>query len=450
MRRLRIALVPLAALALAGAPAGAQPPGAGPVRLTVEEAVARALAASPRLARLTSLQAAAEAQRKGAAAERWPQIEVGAGYQRRSEVPELQIASPTQDPAKPLQLVTIFPSIEDNYRLRAGASLPLYTGGRLSSLVRGAEEGRRAAELDVSAARADLVLEVKTAYWGFVTAREGARVLREAIGAFDAHLSDARNRERFGLAARNEVLAVQVEQDRAELNLLRAQSGADIAEANLRRLLDLTPGARVEPSDALATPPAASPDVEALVAQASAARPDRSALAARASAASALAGAERGARLPQVALTAGYSYANPNRDVVPPAAIWQDTWDVGVSLAWSVFDGGRRSAGEARARAQAAAARQQLLELDRAIRLEVTQRSLELRTAEASLAVAERGLESATESRRVAADRYREGVIPSSELLDAELAKERAALARTEAVAALRLAASGLDRAVGR
>ena len=57
---------------------------------------------------------------------------------------------------------------------------------------------------------------------------------------------------------------------------------------------------------------------------------------------------------------------------------------------------------------------------------------------------------SAAESRRVAADRYREGVIPSSELLDAELAQERAALARTQAHAALRLAAAGLDRAVGR
>ena len=60
------------------------------------------------------------------------------------------------------------------------------------------------------------------------------------------------------------------------------------------------------------------------------------------------------------------------------------------------------------------------------------------------------GLESATESRSVAADRYREGVIPSSELLDAETALERAELARTEALASVRLTAAALDRAVGR
>ncbi|MGE5126291.1 MAG: TolC family protein [Betaproteobacteria bacterium] len=136
--------------------------------------------------------------------------------------------------------------------------------------------------------------------------------------------------------------------------------------------------------------------------------------------------------------------------IVPPTADWKATWDVGVGHRWCVFAGGRRSAGEARARAQAAAAAAQLRELDRAIRLEVTQRALELRTAEARLAVSSRSVESALENRRVAADRYREGVIPSSELLDAEVAQERAALSRTEALAALRLAAAALERAVGR
>jgi outer membrane protein TolC len=453
----RIALLPLllagaAASAQAPAPAPAPPGAAAPtvVRLTVDEAVARAIAASPRLARLTALEAAAEAQARGARADRWPQVDVGGGYTRRSEVPELAIFAPTSDPTKPVERIVVFPNIQDNWRLRAGVALPIWTGGRLGGQIDAAEQGKAAAGEDLRAGRSDLVLETKDAYWSLVTAREGERVLQESMKAYDAHLADARNRERFGMAARNEVLAVQVERDRVELEQLRAAAGADVAEANLRRLLDLPPTARVEPAEPLEAPAAPRPDVEALVAEAQAGRPERRALVARVAAADAIAGAERGARLPQVALTGGYAYANPNRDIVPPTSDWEDTWDVGVGLTWSVFDGGRRSANEARARAQADAARAQLRELDRAIRLEVTQRALELRTAEARLAVAERSVESAAESRRVAADRYREGVIPSSELLDAEVAHERAALARTEALAVLRLAAAGLDRAVGR
>jgi outer membrane protein len=451
MRAVALALVPV----LAGQLAAAQDaPGSAAVppvlRLTVEDAVSRAVAASPGLARLSAQEAAAEAQRRGAHAERWPQLDLSAGYQRRSAVPELAIVAPTSDPARPVERVVVFPNIQDNWRARAGVALPLYTGGRVSAQVAAAEQGRAAAQEDLRAGRADLVLETKTAYWSLVTAREGVRVLEESIKAFDAHLRDAQNRERFGMAARNEVLAVQVERDRVELEQLQATAGAELAEANLQRLLDLPPLTRVEAAEPLAAPPPVTAPLEALVAEAATARPERKALAARASAASAMAGAERGARLPQLALSGGYSYANPNRDIVPPTADWKDTWDVGVGLSWNLFDGGRRSAGEARARAQADAVREQLRELDRAIRLEVTRRTLELQTARARVALAERSVASAAENRRVAGDRYREGVIPSSERLDAELAHERAALAHTEALAALRLAAAGLDRAVGR
>jgi len=149
-------------------------------------------------------------------------------------------------------------------------------------------------------------------------------------------------------------------------------------------------------------------------------------------------------------LSGTYNYANPNRDIVPPTTEWKQTWYLAAGVSWNVLDFGRRAASEARARAQTDASRAQLRELDRAIRLEVTERALDLRTAEARLAVAERSVESALENRRVAGDRYRAGVIPSSELLDAEIAHERASLSRTEATAALRLAAAGLDRAVGR
>ncbi|HKZ30787.1 MAG TPA: TolC family protein [Vicinamibacteria bacterium] len=420
------------------------------VRLTVDEAVARAIAASPRLARLSALGVAAEAQARGARAARWPQVEVGAGYTRRSEVPELAIFAPTDNPAQPVERIVVFPNIQDNWRLRAGAALPLYTGGRLSGQISAADHGRAAAGEDLRAGRADLVLETKRAYWSLVTARETERVLQQALRAYDAHLLDARNRERFGMAARNEVLAVEVECFRSELERLRAEAEADAADANLQRLLALDPATHVEPSEPLQAAPAPRPELEGLVAEAQAARPERRAIAARVAAADAAAGAERGARLPQLALSGGYTYANPNRDIVPPTVDWKDTWDIGVGLSWSVFDGGKRSASEARARAQADAVREQLRELDRAVRLEITERVLELRTAEARLAVAERSVVSAAESRRVAADRYREGVIPSSELLDAELAQERAELTRTQAHASLRLAAAGLDRAVGR
>ena len=426
---------------LAGAARGA---AGETLTLGIDDAVARAVEASPRLARFRSLEAAADAELRAARAGRLPEVELQASYTRNSDVPELSIPQPVGPPQ------VIFPNIPNNYGTRLGLALPLSAGGRISGRIAAGEDGRAAAEHDRRAALGDLVLEVKTAYWRLVTAREAAAVLGEAIKAFEAHLADSRNRERFGMVARNDVLAVQVERDGAELDRLRAESAAQVGEADLRRLLDLPPGTGVEPTEPLDEALPTDEDLEALVVEALAARAERSSLASRARAADAQADVERGARLPQVSLGAGYDLARPNREILPPSDEWNDTWDVGVRLSWSVFDGGRRSAGEARARAQAEAVRHQLAELDRAIRLEVTQQLLERRTAGRGVEVAARALEAARENRRVSADRYREGVIASFELLDAEVALERAALDRTEALASLRLAGARLDRAIGR
>ncbi len=417
----------------------------GAVRLTLAEAVERAVRSSPRLRHLGSLELASEESLRGARAQRLPSLDLTAGYTRSSDVPELTIALPGATPR------TIFPNIPDTYRARLGTTLPLYTGGRVAHTIASATGEREAAKNDREAGSHDLVLETTAAYWSLVTAREAARVLWEALASYGQHLVDARNRAEVGMAAGSEVLAVQVERDRAELARLEAESAAEAAEANLSRLLALEPRERVEPVEPLAAPdPAALEDLEALAARALSDRPERAALVARVAAAEARAGVERAGLRPQVGLAAGYDYANPNRKVLPPEPEWRSTWDVGVSLSLNVFDGGRARAAAARAAALAEAAERDLEELDRRIRLEVTQRFLEIETARATVEVAERGLEAAEENRRVSHDRYVEGLSPSSELLDAEAARSRAGLDRVQALAGLRLVRARLDRAVGR
>ena len=268
--------------------------------------------------------------------------------------------------------------------------------------------------------------------------------------AFQAHLKDARNREQFGLAARSEVLAVEVEHERAELRRLRAENAAEVAEANLVRLLQLRPDAVIEPTERLESLPPAHEDLEALVQQALDGRPERESLLARVRAAEASVRIAQSTTRPQLGLTAGYLYANPNRNFVPPDETWRSSWDVGAEISLRVFDRGRTSASVARAQAHVEALRQRLDDLERRIRLQVTSALLEARAAHVATRVAAGAVAAGEESKRVSGDRYREGVIPSSELLDAEMALLDAGLERTQALAEARLAAAQLDRAVGR
>ena len=437
----------LVSLLLAAGAGGTQeaPAAVESVRLSLDEAVQRALTASARLRELQQLEIAAGADLDGARAARWPTAEVGAGYTRRSDIDPFLIPQPPGEPP------VGFPNLPNNSTLSARGTLPVYAGGRISGQIDAATESERAAGLDLDASRQALILETESAYWRLVTARESERVLHEALGAFEAHLKDARNLERFGMAARSDVLAVEVERDRAELRRLRAQNAAEVAEANLARLLQLSPQApwsspprgwrRCRPPTKTSRRWCSRP---------SSARPEREALAARVRAAEASVRVAQAASRPQLGVTGGVLYANPNRQFVPPDESWRWSWDVGVQVSMQVFDGGRTSASVARARAGVEALRQRLDDLERGIRLEVTRAYLETRAAHAATRVAQGAVVSGRESQRVSADRYREGVIPSSELLDAEVALLEAGLEQTQALAEARLAAADLDRAVGR
>src|SRR5437588_1843271 len=124
----------LVAVALgAASSAKAQP---GPVPLTLAEALARARQTSPRLAELSSLETAAQAAARGARAEKQPLVDLSAGYTRNSHVDEFRLTLPGGVSR------VLFPDIPNNYRLHAGASLPLWTGGRLESAVAAADRQR--------------------------------------------------------------------------------------------------------------------------------------------------------------------------------------------------------------------------------------------------------------------------------------------------------------------
>jgi outer membrane protein TolC len=415
-------------------------------RLTLDDAIARARANSPRLESFRALTRAASENVRGAQAGKRPDLDIQAAYSRNSNVPELILSSPGAPPR------VIFPNLPSQWRTHVGASLPLYTGGRVQNQVGAAREAEGASIADRAAAENDLVAETHIAYVNVLFARETARVLREAIASYEAHLKDSRARQDVGLAASHEVLAVTVERERAELGRVLADNASAMAAANLLRLVGLPPDTEVEveldpaPLGLVASPVA----LEDQVKRASAGRPELDALRARIRSLEATSRVAQSSSRPQAGLQAGFDYSNPNPRILPLAGEWKDSWSVGLNVSWKILDGGRSSASAAQSQAQADALRAQLRDLESRIRLDVTTRRLELESALAGKAVALRGIEAAKDAVRVAKDRYREGVLSSSELLDAETRLLRAELEATQTEAQIQIALANLTRAVGR
>jgi outer membrane protein len=417
---------------------------AGALRLTLADAVARGLQASHRLAEFRARESSAQAVLDAREVADRPLLSLQAGYVRTNHVDEFGIQMPNG------LVRIIYPDVPDNYRTRVDMQWPIYTFGRTEALERIATAELTATGKDLEAARNDLRLDITRAFWALVTAEEAERVVEQSLKRMDASLADVRNRLKVGLVPPNDVLSAEAQRSRQQMLLIQARNLRDLAAADLRRLVGLAPDTPLELDATLdeAMSPIAAGD--ALVAEARQGRPERQALAARTGATVDRRLAAEASKKPTIALAAGFDYARPNVRIFPRMAEWKPSWDVGVSINWLFWDAGRRRADIAEATAGERAAEERLAEFDTQLELEVRQRRLDLASAQAAIAAAADAVRSAAEARRVVTERFAAGVATSTDVLDAQVAQLQAELDRTQVLAAARLAAARLERAVGR
>jgi outer membrane protein len=416
----------------------------GALRLTLDEALARALATSHRLGEFRARESAARAVAAQRHAAQKPLLATQLGYQRTNHVDEFVLLRPG------IGLQVLYPDVPDNYRSRLELQWPIYTGGRLQALERAARAEADASGQELATARADLRLEVTRAFWAIVTAREAVGVLEQAMTWMDTRLADVRARFDAGFVPPNDVLLVEAQRAREQVSLLEARNIAAVSEADLARLVGAPDGASIEVDARPEPPPLQAARPSTLFAEARAARPDRAALQLRTRAADEREAAAQAGRLPTIAFLAGADYARPNPRIFPRVDEWHSSWDVGVNLSWNAWDAGRTRAEVTEAASLGQAVRERLAEFDTTLALEIRQRTLELESAQAQIAAAGEGVRAATEARRVAQERFAAGVATATDLLDAQVALLQAELDRTRALAGVRLANARLDRALGR
>jgi len=418
------------------------------LRLSLEDSLTKSVEASHRLAEARAREMAAQAGVAVREAAERPTITASAGYTRTNHVLEFGIPGPGGIPT------VIYPDVPNNYQSRLELRWPIYTGGRTDALERASRAEAEAAGADVLAAQADLRLEVARAYWALVTARASLGVLEEGVARSQAHVRDVNQRYMAGLIPPNELSSATAQEARSRMLAIEARTQRDVSMADLARLVGVAPDQPIEPTADLggATTSLASQPIAAspLLETARAARQERRALQQRVVAAEAQRDAAAAGRLPMVQVLGGVDYSRPNPKIFPRIDRFQDSWDAGIGVSWSLWDGGRTDAEVAQAAAASQAAVQRLAEFDSQLGVEVRQRALEVESAVAAVAAATSGVTAAADARRVVEERYRAGVIAEIEVLDSEYALLQAQLDLTRAQAAVRLAEARLARALGR
>jgi outer membrane protein TolC len=405
---------------------------------TLQDAWSRALAYDRGLAAVRNQSEAAQLDAAAARAQRWPTLAVGGSYTWLDESPAFDFSFT----GLPITAPPLFGG--DDFAMgSATLSVPLFTGGRISSSIAAAEARGRGASAQVQGAEQALKLAVAESYVDVLRARKALAVADSNVRTLEALVGDVGAMYERELVPRNELLAVQVSLADARQNRLRAANAAEIAQAAYNRRLGEPLDRVAELEERVPEPEALPADLASLVELATERRTELAALGEQAEAYGEMAKVERSRVLPQVSLSGGYNYLENQFLDDEEFAM------AGVGVQWALFDGGQARKRAAAMDRNRRAARDQRADVESLIALQVRQAWLGVEETRKRVQVTADAVDQAEENLRIARERYGAGLGTQTQLLEAETLRVQALSNRDNATLDSALARLQLARAVG-
>jgi outer membrane protein TolC len=405
--------------------------------LSLEEAVGIALETQPQIqARLADYMAAAHRVDQ-ALAPLLPQLTASVAVARS------QSAASTSrgllDPRAGAVTRTSITPFSEQAQAVVSLSQVIFDFGKTFASTEGARRLAEVAQENVELQRQLITLTVKESFILINFARRLIRVQEQALERADLNLRSARGFFEVGTRPKSDVARAEVDVANARVDLIRARNAERVARVALNTAMGVPADTPTEVQDILFFQSMAL-DRAQLQAQALTQRPENKQ--ARLFVGEAEARMRRALRdfFPDV-IGSG-SYGGTRSDL-------NEIWEIGISLQWSIFDGGNRIARlrESKANVEGAQARVRAIELD--ISREVEQAFLTLNEAQERIAAAQTAVASAQENFRLAQGRFDAGVGTILELTDAQLFLTQAQNTEAQALADYRIALARLERATG-
>lgn len=420
-----------------------------PQPLSIQEAVTYGLAHNPLLKAADEELKAAEQGVHAARAGFLPRLDASYGYTRWNDEPIAKFHLPGQ---QPLEVQTSDTNVN---HWQADLIQPLFRGFGLTAQYGMAKEERAIARDQKSMTRLDLLRDIRSLFIQALLAQRVLDVANESVAQFEAHLKDARAFFRQGLVPRNDVLKSEVALANARQNETSAARHLVITRARLNRLLGIEERMEIELAewdktpapDEQATP---LPDLPTLQGQALKARPELSAISAS------IQQASEGAQLafsnayPHVSLFGTYYREGSDLAASENDFTNESNAAVGVRVNWNLFEGGRTRAEVSRWRHKRTALKKKEQDLFKQIRLEVEDAYSQLQVAKMNLATAREAVQQAKENLRITEVQYRQQVVNSTEVIDAQFFLSQARINYYKALYGYQLAWVDLERAVGK
>jgi outer membrane protein TolC len=376
--------------------------------VTLTEAIRLAKEHSDKLRASEANLASADQAIESARAERYPILSVTSFASYISDIPSLSIAIP--------QGVSISREMgtHESYQTDARVSVPLFTGGKLSSGIALASASRDMVGATQAQLYTALLAETRLAYISLYKADQQERIARASVARTNALDNDVRSLFEAGAADSVDLLEARLAVANAAIQLEAALTARQLSAIILARLIAYGHPESLHVSDSLPIPS----DTHLTRKEEQLPRPELLQIWASIASAKAQRILARADWYPSVVVYGGYSYGKPNLDRFNDR--WNDYVTAGVTFNWSFNIGGKTSSIIRRADY----AREGFERAERDIRKTIAQ---EEHLAGAQVVLASRTYTTRTIAMQIAEDRYRlaqiqlhEGTLSTNRLVDIE------------------------------
>lgn len=341
----------------------------------------------------------------------------------------------------------------DTRNVYAGAitlTQPLYMGGKIRAYNKITKYAEELAQQQHHSGMQEVIMSTDQAYWQVISLVNKKKLAEGYLKLLQQMDSDVEKMVTEGVATKADGLSVRVKVNEAEMTLSKVEDGLSLARMLLCQLcgIDLSTPILLADENIEDLSPLTS-DTHSDMATAFANRPELRSLELATQIYKQKINVTRAEHLPSIALMGNYMVTNPsvfnsfeNK--------FKGMWNVGVMVQLPIWHWGEGTYKVKAAKAEARIAQYQLEDAREKIELQVSQSAFKVKEADKKLVMATKNMEKAAENLRYATLGFKEGVIATSNVLEAQTAWLSAQSEKIDAQIDVKLTEIYLKKSLGK
>lgn len=341
----------------------------------------------------------------------------------------------------------------DTRNVYAGAitlTQPLYMGGKIRAYNKITKYAEELAQQQHHSGMQEVIMSTDQAYWQVISLVNKKKLAEGYLKLLQQMDSDVEKMVTEGVATKADGLSVRVKVNEAEMTLSKVEDGLSLARMLLCQLcgIDLSTPILLADENIEDLSPLTS-DIHSDMATAYANRPELRSLELATQIYKQKINVTRAEHLPSIALMGNYMVTNPsvfnsfeNK--------FKGMWNVGVMVQLPIWHWGEGTYKVKAAKAEARIAQYQLEDAREKIELQVSQSAFKVKEADKKLVMATKNMEKAAENLRYATLGFKEGVIATSNVLEAQTAWLSAQSEKIDAQIDVKLTEIYLKKSLGK